>query len=357
MKQILTRRLASFNSSSILISILYLVGIIDWSPSNAKSGHKRRRRRRGRPYLYSPTIILRCFIVLIWFRIDSNRSLHHFLCLDLPYNKKVMKVCGLSDSYLPSRRTFDRRLKTISTDIKERIAAMGNLFVVESLVRPRVVATDTALLKSKGSVVWHKSSMKEGIIPRSGIDTDARWGYSHTKKWIFGYKLHMICSTDPISRVIPLSADVTTANVSDKPVYPDVVSCLLPETLEGIHYVAADPGFSGKKQYDLSLTRGFQLVCPVKRYKNTPLERLKLVDFYESALGQVIYSRRKISIEPLIEHIKSVFRIDPVPVKGLDKVRSIVLLSVLLYQITVYYNCKILKNDNPRRNIKYMIGC
>jgi Transposase DDE domain len=244
----------------------------------------------------------------------------------------------------------------MSTDIKKRIAVVGNLLVFEGLVRPRVVATDTALLKSKDKV-WHKSSMKEGIVPCSGIDTDARWGYSHTKKWIFGYKLHMICSTEPSSTIVPLSADVTTANVSDKPVYPDVVSCLLPETLERMYYMVADPGFSGKNLYDMSLKMGFQLVCPIKKYKSTPVERLKLVEFYESALGQVIYSKRKTSIEPLIEHIKSVFRIDPVPVKGLDKVRSIVLLSVLLYQIIVYYNYKILKSDNPRRDIKYMIGC
>ena len=106
----------------------------------------------------------------------------------------------------------------------------------------------------------------------------------------------------------------------------------------------------------MSLKKGFQLVCPVKRYKNTPVERLKLVEFYESALGQVIYSKRRTSIEPLIEHIKSTFRIDPVQVRGLDKVRGIILLVVLLYQILVYYNCKVLKKDNPRM-IKYMIGC
>ena len=28
--------------------------------------------------------------------------------------------------------------------------------------------------------------MKEGVVPRSGIDTDARWGRSRTKGWI-GY--------------------------------------------------------------------------------------------------------------------------------------------------------------------------
>jgi Transposase DDE domain len=242
----------------------------------------------------------------------------------------------------------------MSTDIKKRISTMGNLFVVEGLVRPRVVATDTALLKSKGSAVWHKSSMKEGVVPRSGIDTDARWGFGRTKRWIFGYKLHMTSSTDSI--IVPLSADVTTANVSDKPVYPDMVSDLSPEILRKMHYVVADPGYDGKKLYDLSMAKGFQLVCPIKRYKKTKEERLKLADFYESALGQVVYSRRKISIEPLIEHIKSTFRIDPVPVKGLDNVRSIVLLSVFLYQITVYHNCRIHK-DNPRRDIKYMIGC
>ncbi|CAN5619865.1 hypothetical protein BH23THE1_BH23THE1_35950 [soil metagenome] len=140
----------------------------------------------------------------------------------------MIKACGLSSAYLPpSRRTFDRRLKTISTYIKERIATMGNLFVFEGMVKPFIVATDSALLKSKGKV-WHKSSVKEGIVPCSGIDTDASWGYSHTKKWIFGYKLHMVCSTDLSSTTVPLSADVTTANVSDKPIYPDVISCLSP---------------------------------------------------------------------------------------------------------------------------------
>ena len=65
---------------------------------------------------------------------------------------------------------------------------MGNLFVFEGLVKPYVIAIDSTLLKSKGHV-WHVSSMNKGIIPRSGIDTDSRWGFSHTRGWIFGYKL------------------------------------------------------------------------------------------------------------------------------------------------------------------------
>ena len=334
-----------------------MIGLIDWSCDSIKKHRGGRARRRGRPYVYSPTIIFRCFIVRIWFRLDSNRSLHHFLCLDLPYNKRIMKACGLSaELFLPDRRTFDRRLKTVSSDIKERISTMGNLFVLENLVNPYVIAIDSTLLKAYKSKVWHTSSMKKGIIPCSGIDTEARWGFSHTRRWIFGYKLHMVSNTDP-SIIVPLSADVTTANIPDNQFYSELISCLSPETRKKIHFIVADPGYDDQSLYDFSLRMGFQLVCPVRRYRKTSEERLKLVDFYESSLGQVIYSKRSISIEPLIEHIKSTFRIDPVPARGYDKVSGIILLAVLLYQLLVYYNCKIQKKDNPRRMIKYMLGC
>jgi hypothetical protein len=94
---------------------------------------------------------------------------------------------------------------------------------------------------------------------------------------------------------------------------------------------------------------------PVQRYKNTSsMERIKLIEFYKSEVGHVIYSYRIKSIEPLIEHIKSVFSIDPLPVRGYDRACAAVLLSVLLYQILVYYNCKTNK-DKPRA-IKYMLG-
>jgi hypothetical protein len=71
-------------------------------------------------------------------------------------------------------------------------------------------------------------------------------------------------------------------------------------------------------------------VCPVERDKSTSKKRLELVCFYESELGRNIVSQRRISIEPLMEHIKSVFRIDPLSVRGFNAVSAIVLLSALL---------------------------
>jgi hypothetical protein len=47
--------------------------------------------------------------------------------------------------------------------------------------------------------------------------------------------------------------------------------------------MVADPGYDDHELYESSLKTGFQLVCPVRRYKKTPSEeRLKLVDFFIS---------------------------------------------------------------------------
>jgi len=182
--------------------------------------------------------------------LDSNNGLHIFLKLNCQYNHKLALACGLIK--IPSRRTFDRRLKTISTDIKQRISTIGYLFVAEDLVDLSITAIDSTLLKAKGSV-WHKSSMKKGEVPCSGIDTDARWGYSHTKGWIFGYKLHLTSTTGEI--VVPLTADVTTtANVQDNQMYVPLTSSTTSSvfSLPLTCYMVADPGYDNKELYRYS---------------------------------------------------------------------------------------------------------
>jgi hypothetical protein len=49
----------------------------------------------------------------------------------------------------------------------------------------------------------------------------------------------------------------------------------------------------------------------------------------------------------LIEHLKQVFIIDPLPIRGYQKAAGLVLLSVLLYQILVYHNPKT-KHQQPK---------
>jgi len=47
------------------------------------------------------------------------------------YNRKLALACGLLT--ILSRSTFDRRLKIMSSDIKERMATMGHLFVAQKV--------------------------------------------------------------------------------------------------------------------------------------------------------------------------------------------------------------------------------
>ena len=106
--------------------------------------------------------------------------------------------------------------------------------------------------------------------------------------------------------------------------YSILITASLPVTMiKRILYMSADPGYDDHELYDLSSSMGFQLVCPVKRYRNTPSDRIKLIEFYKSDIGQTIYSLRSISIEPLIEHIKSVFRVYSLPVRGYAKASSV----------------------------------
>jgi transposase len=98
--------------------------------------------------------------------------------------------------------------------------------------------------------------MEKGIVPRSGIDMDAKWGFSHTKGWIFGYKLHMISSSASI--IVPLSADITTANVQDNQVYNALTSSLPSTTVKKTHYMIADhTGYDDQNIFDLSTGLNF----------------------------------------------------------------------------------------------------
>ena len=65
-------------------------------------------------------------------------------------------------------------------------------------------------------------------MPRSGTDTDARWGFSHTKEWIFGYKLHLISIIGSI--IVQLVADFTTANIPNNQMY-NILTASIPFTI------------------------------------------------------------------------------------------------------------------------------
>ncbi len=104
--------------------------------------------RQGRPYVYPTTVILCCFVVRIWMRITSNNALHYYFSLETKRNQKIMKACRLHQ--LPDGRTFDMRFQVLP--LKEMIANMGNVFLLEKLVDDTTASLDSSLLKAKSPV-------------------------------------------------------------------------------------------------------------------------------------------------------------------------------------------------------------
>ena len=65
--------------------------------------------------------------------------------------------------------------------------------------------------------------------------------FSHTKQWIFGYKLHLVSSTG--SLIVPLSADFTQTDVQDNQIYPTIHALLHSPTEYNYMAAAADSGY------------------------------------------------------------------------------------------------------------------
>lgn len=327
--------LSKIKSESFLIGILHLIGLLSLYTDADK---------RGRPYVYPTCTMIRCYVARIWLRIPSNNCLHHYFSINTAYNKMIMKSCGLDT--LPDRRTFDRRFKILP--VGSIISTMGKRFVREKIVDVSITSVDSSMIRAKNGRVWHQKQMVSGKIPRSGIDIDAKWGFSGTRGWVFGYKIHLSSSTGKL--VVPLSAGITSANVSDNQMY-----CNLVEPLpDMVKYVVADAGYDDHNLYDYSRYRGIRLVCPVRRYRRTKGERLGIISFYESKKGQKIYRNRSVSVEPLFQCLKDIFGISTVPVLGYHNVSSYILMCVFVYQVAVYWN-SIMKNNNPRC-VRRMLG-
>ncbi len=325
---------SNIRCQSFLIGVLYLVGMLSLYEDAI---------RRGRPYVYPTILMVQLFIIKSWMRFPSNNTFHYFLFIKNS-NDKLLQVCKLTQ--IPNRRTIDRRFQVLPID--KIIGTIGNLFLSEKLVNNSSASVDSSLLKAAGPV-WHKSDMKNNHLPIAGIDTDAKWGFSKSKGWIFGYKLHMSCSTGKL--IVPLSACITTANVHDSKPYEK-----LTESLAGLmNNILADPAYDDSSLYESTNNYDMRLICPIKKYPRTPPDRIKLVKFYNSKEGQELYSQRKISIEPLFEYLKDMFNIRVLPVKGFEKVKSFVLICVLVYQLAVYYNC-VTEVENPRI-VKRMLCC
>jgi hypothetical protein len=290
-----------------------------------------RRRKRGRPYIYSLKSIAVFFYAMILKKVTRFKTMHSMLT----NNPSLASVCGFRRG-IPNRTTLARRFKALYGFIKEQIQYMGNVLVSKKTTTSTICSVDSTLHQACGNI-WHKKHKKANFVPPGlrNIDKDADWGKSEYKGWVYGYKTHLISTSSFHKIAVPLYCEITPANKSDCPTAKGISREFWPGKIK---YLLGDKGYDDKTLRRICQRAKAVLITPMRRYKHMHPERKQWLKFYRSKIGRKRYSQRAKTIEPLFGHIKDLFNTEKLLMKGLQNVRPFLALCVWIYQTLIYYN-------------------
>ena len=158
--------------------LVILVRLVDHIPTPPPP-----KRKRGHPKVYSDRVFLKALIIMM---VKHLHKVHELLSvLEQPTAEmQTLRSLLTEGKRFPSRRTWERRLKTIPQALPGQIACFGCHLV--SLIEPwavhgRAVAVDSTVLRAMGGV-WHKKDREQGVVPHTSIDTEAHWTKSGWQK-------------------------------------------------------------------------------------------------------------------------------------------------------------------------------
>ncbi len=277
-------------------------------------------------YAYKKKAVLKLYLYMLVKKITKFKTMANHL----KKKPEVLTLVGLDKA--PHRTTLSKRFKGISESIREQLRALHSSFVKQEESLVELMSTDSSLIEAEGNL-WHKKDKAKGVIPSCGnIDIEAQWGISGCKKWTFGYRLHCVVSCQS---ALPYDIQVEPANVKDAQVFRrDFVQYLPKETL----VVLGDSGYDDATCYELCDTRNISLITPAKAKKSTPPERLERIDLYNDHDVREIFVHRKTSVEPFQGHLKALFGLEKLCMKGIDNVRALVSLATFAYLLLAKLN-------------------
>jgi hypothetical protein len=284
------------------------------------------RRKRGHPKEYTDRLIVKALVVMVIRRLYTAYSLLAFLNQDSDLTNELRGLLTENGRF-PVRRTWERRLSALPDTLPGLIGCLGRHLV--SLIQPwgssgKAAAVDSTPLRAKGGV-WHKKDRDKGVVPHSTIDTEAYWSQSGYHGWWYGWKLHMGC-TAGASLWIPLAADLTPANVYDAIIAPQLQRELPSE----VTFVLGDTHYNDDAlRADCRLNNRWLVATRRGKYPHSdPGVEVR----------RIFHKLRSKAIEPFNALFKNIFEWGgQVPVKGLKRVRLIVLGAVFVYQLVLLY--------------------
>jgi len=196
--------------------------------------------KRGRLVTYSEKLFLKALLIMI---VKHLHRVYELLSVlnEPTYEMQQLRSLLTENERYPTRRTGERRLKGLPKRLPAQIGCFGR-YLVELIVPwatcGRAVEIDSTVLRSNGGV-WHKKDREKGEVPHTSIDTEAHWTKSGWHGWVYGWKLHIACAVAAVW--IPLSAELTSANLADNEIAPALIYELPPDALfvpGDLHYNA-----------------------------------------------------------------------------------------------------------------------
>jgi len=255
---------------------------------------------------------------------------------------------------LPARSTFFERYRRVHSLFEQAIRLQGLHAIERGWADPTCVAADKSLVAGCGPN-WSPRDRRRGHIPK-GVDTDTTWGYSEHDGWVQGYAYEVIVTASKGGAIWPLLASADTASRSEqKSVLPK-----LPYLPKQTRFVLADAGYDSNQVaevvewQDPHRRTGRRFLCPAvprpndgrgqparqsreRRWHRERRDRRR--KYFQSAAGQRLYTRRKVTVEPFNAHVKHLFELeDRVWHRGLDNNRTLLLAAVFAYQVLLAYN-------------------
>ena len=301
-------------------TLVVLVKMIDLIPTPPVGPAK-----QGRPITYPEKLFLKALLIMI---VKHLHRVHELLSVLNEPTFEIQQLRSLltENGRYPARRTWERRLKGLPASLPAQIGCFGRYLV--ELVAPwascgRAVAVDSTVLRSNGGV-WHKKDRENGEVPHSSIDTEAHWTKSGWHGWVYGWKLHIACAVAAVW--IPLSAELTSANVADNEVAPALIHELPPEA----HLILGDLHYNAPNVREVcEQTDRLLVTTQYGPYPHTdPGVEVR----------RIFHRLRSLAIENFNEHFKGIFDgHGQVPTKGLFNTQRFALGAIFVYQLALLY--------------------
>jgi hypothetical protein len=299
---------------SVLIRLLKL---IDRIPEPAAPA------RRGRPRRYGDRLFLKALVVMIVRRLPRIHTLLEVLAQ--PEMRPIRELLT-EHGRCPTRRTWERRLRTLPDGLPARLGCLGRCLVER--LEPwrdggRAAAIDSTVLRALGGV-WHQKDRAAGVVPHPSIDTEAHWTKSCWHGWVYGWKLHLVSTVASVW--IPLAAELTPANEADN----EVASRLLPELLPEVGFLLGDTNYNDPELRERCAADGRELVATRRgAYPHTD---------GGVEVRRIFHALRSKAIENFNGQFKAIFDCGgQVPTRGLVATRRYVLGAVFVYQLILLH--------------------